>query len=220
MSASRKKKGNHFDETKDYVGYGSVKLASSLSHTVIATIPPKSTPAGMAIDALLSTFVNPENILSEVERVEYTDEDRSIAGQIKAALAAEPNATHVAVIWPYQTLNLEQPLMGGEGEATFAFTHPMIGGERLSITEGYGVVPEGSAGDTEITAKDVSLYAELDEFVRGPYTRMISLVEFSREDFEEWVATTTEYPKLEGLMKKTLAGKRGFIVNPQGNSFI
>jgi len=206
------------NETKDYSGYSSVKIASMISHTVIATIPSKSTVAGLVLDSLLGSFINTDNILAEVERIEVTD--CSIASQVKVAFEAQTHAKSVVVVWPYQVFNRNQAF-SGNGVADFAYTHPMANIKRGSLAECVVVAQEGDglASENEIVCKDVLAYEAVDDLIKGHYTRVVSIVALRRDDFEAFVHSP-EYPDLSKLLKKTLVGKRGVLVNPQESDFI
>jgi len=205
------------NEATDYVAYSSVHVASCLSHTVVATIPSKTTISGMMLDHVLSTFVNPENILAEVERLEC--DETTIAGQIKAAFDFYQHATRVLVIWPYQVFP-NRNIIAADGDAKFAYSHPMLNVKPSKIPECVvvsAVVASNGNGD-DIECHDVQEYKELDTLLKGHYTRVLSMVELNRDEFFDFTSSPT-YPNLTLLIKKTLVGKRGVMVG-QGHQFI
>ncbi len=213
------RRASSFDEMKDYIGFESVKFATKISHTVVATIPPKSTVCGHALEELLSLYTDPNNILAEIERIEHHED--SIASQVEAAFNAVPNANSVLVIWPYQMFHPEDQMVSGTAEynAAFTFSHPMLNLRRDAIPEAIGVAVADETQENTVECKDVATLRDLDAMLKGSYTRVITSVEIFRDDFFAF-RTEPEYPDLSMLLKRTLAGKRGILTNHNGHSFI
>lgn len=205
------------NQTKDYSGYSSVKLASCLSSNVVAVIPPKTTIAGLTLDALISTFVDTENILTEVDRVELLDSDCSIANQVRLALTQAPSTTQITVCWPYQMFGdiwkNSSDILELANKNNVAFCHELLPFNRSNVAECVVVsVDEG-------TCKNVMAYQYIDEMLRGHFQRVVSLASFSRSDFEEF-ASSPDFPDMSKLLKKTLTGRSGLLVQPEGHRFI
>lgn len=214
----RDRKSKEFDETKDYSGFDSVMFATRLSHTVVATIPPKTTVVGMMLEELLATYVDPNNILAEIERVEHAED--SIASQVEAAFNAVPSADKILVVWPYQIFNSEEPLPDHEpGNYSFSFSHPMLNLRRDMIPEAIGISVVDESKEVQADLKDAVAIKDLDTLLKGSYTRILTSVEIRREDFDAHKGTP-EYPDLVPLIKRTLAGKPGLLTNPNGHQFI
>jgi len=207
-----------FKESTDYTGYHSVKMAASFTHVIFATIPSVLTPAGATLKALLSTYVDSSNVLAEVE---CFDEEgpKTIMEQVERAFTVFDGYNSVTVVMPYQLINLTNPF-DGEGEATFAYSHGGLNYDRKMIPEGVGIYCKDE-NLKDAVATSVGYYNELDEIVKGNYTKMLSCVEIMRGDFELHLATAGEDKyNLAKFLQKTLVGKRGVLVNPNGNAFI
>lgn len=213
------RKAKDLNQTTDYIGYSAVKFASKLSDQIVATIPPKTTVVGLMLDQLLDGFVDTNNILSQVERLEV-DTD-SIVSQVRATFAANSHEDKIVLIWPYQIFNAETPLASGDGGFVLGYTHPNASINKPNVPEAICFdVAEATDESGEVVVKTVMKFSEVDEMLRGNFTRFLSLVEIERDDFNVFEATAADKEDIFELIKKSITGKRAVLVNPQGNQFI
>jgi len=213
------KRPKDFNETVSYTSYSAVKLAGSISTMVVATIPSKTTVAGMALDQLLSGFIDPVNILAEVERIEHDGD--SIASQVTAGFNAYQGIDKLVLIWPYQMFDHEKP-MAFTGEVTMGHTHPMLSINKDHIPECvvFSVTDETEKDQTQCTVKNVMKLSDVDTMIKGSFTRVISVVDIMRDEWNVWQQTAQDPEDISEFLAKTLPGTQAGLVNPDGNQFI
>jgi hypothetical protein len=216
-----------WDDLRGWSGYSSVYLASEIASQVMITIPSVSTPAGFTLSDVIKRFVNPRNIVADVFTHESRSDDHgsSIVEQIHEAFRLNSDVCNLAVVMPYQFFNFKdhkagEPITGLD--ADFWYTHKHLRNARESIPECIGVAPMVDDNDQgEIEARDAKLFATLDDTLKGPYSRNLSVFVLSRSDFDELVRNGSGIlPELETVVKKALAGKRGLGIPISSYSFI
>jgi hypothetical protein len=162
------------DSNEEYAGYETIKRATSISATVVATIPPVITPAGYSLQHLLSKFININNVVAEVFCVEHNE--FSIVSQVKAAVQRYP-AESMTVMMPYQV-----------GVCSRYFVHDdvsvLLKNRSHSDKPAEGIVvsiAEDSLCD--FVVKDIAADTETDLLFNNIYGHRLDLIKFRQSDF-------------------------------------
>ena len=218
------KPGKTIEERVAYSGYSSIYFGSLASNTVAITVPQADSAWKKNLVQLASQFVDPANILAEVEILEAAsdvDQWNTIAAQLGATFSFYKGANRVWLIWPYQTLDVKQPMLGSKkSDVHFTYTHQNLIVQRKYVPECISLMPEDKDSENEMVCKSVSAYADVDDILKGAFTRCLSAVEVRRDEYDRWRKDSPTSYDIQELMKIVLVGKKGVLMNYKNYSLL